>query len=76
MLRVADQVAELVFIHGDDLDSPDVVEVTPARFDELARAAGMQAETIRLVHVGGELQSVVKVGRRLVRIVAALAQQR
>jgi len=72
MLSIDDEVAKLVARYGEELDGPDVLEVTPARFDELAKEAGWQEKPTRLLHAGGELEAVVKVGRRLVRIVPAI----
>ena len=70
MLSVAEQVAILVARYGNEIDSPDVLEVTPAMFDELAKDAGWIADLLPMIHYPPyELKSVVKVGRRLVRIV-------
>jgi hypothetical protein len=68
-IPVDDQVAMLALQHAGQLDSNDLLEVTPAQFDELAKAAGWPEAQTRLLHRDGELQAVVKVGRRIVRIV-------
>jgi hypothetical protein len=68
-MQIADQVAKLVSLHSGQLDSNDLLEVTPAQFDELAKDAGWREAQTRLLHRDGELSGVVKVGRRLVRIV-------
>ena len=62
--RQADQVEKLISLHSGQLDSNDLLEVTPARFDELAKEAGWREGQTRLLHVDWELKSVVKEGTK------------